>query len=150
MNIRYHVPRSVTILGLVASLAGCVTGPQGAIFEQGSALESRAIQTRVLDTHDQDVALRAVIATLQDLGFVIDRADAALGSVSATKLERYQVRITVTVRPRNTDQMLVRANADYSEPMAGKTAVPIEDPVAYQDFFQALERSVFLTRERAE
>jgi hypothetical protein len=104
----------------------------------------------VLESSDSNAALRAVIATLQDLGFVIDRADAALGSVSATKLARYQVRMTVTVRPRDAGGLLVRASADYSEPASGKTALPIDDPVAYQDFFQALERSAFLAAQHAE
>lgn len=141
---------AVGVLGLALSLVGCAAGPRGAIFEPGSALASRSIQSRVLETSDQDAVLRAVIATLQDLGFVLDRADASLGSVSATKLQSYQVRMTVTVRPRNATQLLVRANADYSDPAHGKTAVPIDDPTAYQDFFQALERSVFLAMQRAE
>jgi hypothetical protein len=153
----HHSPRAAVailclalLLGGCVCLTGCVTGPQGAIFETGSALETRSQQTRVLDTSDSNAAMRAVISTLQDLGFVIDRADAALGSVSATKLARYQVRMTVTVRSRDAGGLLVRANADYSEPASGKTALPIDDPVAYQDFFQALERSAFLATQRAE
>jgi len=35
--------------------------------------------------------LRTIIATLQDLGFVVDKADADLGSVSATKLFRLSI-----------------------------------------------------------
>lgn len=153
----HHSPRAAIpiiclalLLGGCVCLTSCVTGPQRAIFESGSALETRSQQTRVLDTKDPNAALRAVISTLQDLGFVIDRADAALGSVSATKLERYQVRMTVTVRARDSGGLLVRANADYSEPASGKTALPVDDPVAYQDFFQALERSVFLATQHAE
>jgi hypothetical protein len=45
--------------------------------------------------------LRTVIATMQDLSFVIDKADAGLGTVSGTKLDGYQLRMTVTVRPRD-------------------------------------------------
>lgn len=141
---------TVAVTGLVLTLAGCASNPQGAIFDTGSALEVRSYQTRVLQTGDKEVALRAVIATLQDLGFLLDRADATLGVVTATKLQGYQVRMTVTVRPRSPDAVMVRANADYSEPLIGKTAVPIEDPATYQDFFQALERSAFLAALRAE
>jgi hypothetical protein len=57
--------------------------------------------------------------------------------VSATKLDGYELRMTVTVRPRNETQLLVRASAQYQ-------MKPIEDPEPYQDFFTALEKSMFL------
>ena len=38
--------------------------------------------------------LRTVIAILQELGFVLDKANAILGTVSATKLKGYALRIT--------------------------------------------------------
>jgi hypothetical protein len=83
-----------------------------------------------------------VIATLQDLGFVIDRADATLGSVSATKLDSNLLKITVSVRPR-ANQMLVRANAQYN-------LTPVEDPKPYQDFFTSLSKSLFLQAQNVE
>ena len=83
--------------------------------------------------------MRAVISTLQDLGFVLDKADLSLGTVSATKLDGYALRMTVTVRPRGADAMLVRANAQMN-------TTPITDPAPYQSFFQALERSIFLSK----
>jgi len=63
--------------------------------------------------------------------------------VSATKLSGYQLRITVTVRPRGTTQMLVRANAQYMDKA-------VEDPKPYQDFFTALEKSMFLTAHQVD
>ena len=131
-------------------LAGCASTPPAAVFETGSALEVRSYQTRVLQDVDRDAALRAVIATLQDLGFVLDSADATLGTITATKLAQHQVRMTVSVRQGNGRQIVVRANADYSEPLAGRSAVRIEDPATYQDFFQALERSAFLAAQNVE
>jgi hypothetical protein len=98
----------------------------------------RSIQTRVFDTTDREKTLRTAIATLQDLGFVIDKADADLGAVSATKLDRYMLRMTVTVRPKGQTQALVRANAQYQ-------AKEVNDPEPYQNFFVALERAMFLT-----
>jgi hypothetical protein len=79
---------------------------------------------------------------LQDLGFIIDRADATLGSVSATKLDSYLLKITVTVRPRG-EQMLVRANAQYN-------ITPVEDPKPYQDFFSSLSKSLFLQAQNVD
>jgi hypothetical protein len=109
------------------------------ILDSGeSQLQTRAIQTRVFDTNDKKMVTRNVVATLQDLNFVIDDADAELGTVSATKLSRYQVKITVQVRPKSDTQMIVRANARYN-------LEQIDDPQIYQDFFSALGKSLFLT-----
>lgn len=127
-----------------ALLGGCATNPSLAIFhESGSQLQTRSFQTRAFDTADREQTLRAVIATMQDLGFVIDKADATLGSVSGTKLALYELRLTVTVRAQGPTRLLVRANAQYAAgPNA--TAVAVENPSDYRDFFTALAKSLFL------
>ena len=131
--------------------AGCaMTPPVDPVFDTGSALQVRSYQTRTLHSADRDAALRAVISTLQDLGFVLDSADATLGTVTGTKLAHYRIRMTVAVRQGDGEQVLVRANADFSQPTEGKSPVLIEDPETYQDFFQALERSAFLAAENTE
>ena len=53
-------------------------------------LAMRQIQTREYDTLDRDMTLRSVVATLQDLGFTIDNADAAIGTVTATRLYQHK------------------------------------------------------------
>ncbi|HYD32556.1 MAG TPA: hypothetical protein VEB64_17065 [Azospirillaceae bacterium] len=87
--------------------------------------------------------LRTVIATLQDLGFVVDNADATLGTVSGTKLDGYALRMTVSLRPRGQAQTVVRANAQYN-------IVAVEDPQPYQQFFAALEKALFLTAQQVD
>lgn len=108
-----------------------------------SQVALRSIQTRTFDTGDKYTTLRSVIATLQDLGFVIEEADDVLGSVSARKLNNYELRITVTVRPRSATQLLVRANAQFDDRA-------VDDPIPYQRFFASLERSMFLTAQRVD
>lgn len=100
-------------------------------------------QTRAFDTTDKPKTLRTVIATLQDLGFVMDKVDQDLGSVSATKLDGYALRITVSVRPRGEKQLAVRANAQYN-------VTTVDDPEPYQQFFAALEKAMFLTAQQVE
>jgi hypothetical protein len=78
------------------------------------------------------------MATLQDLGFVIDQADSMLGTVTATKLNRYALRITVSIRPKGESQTLIRANCQYQD-------MPVNDPEPYQSFFASLEKAMFLT-----
>ena len=129
--------RVCVLLVCMAALSGCQFNPPQRILEGESQVQLRSIQTRSFETTEKQQTLRTVIATLQDLGFVIDKADADLGAVSATKLDGYELRMTVTVRPRNETQLLVRASAQYQ-------MRPIEDPEPYQDFFTALEKSMFL------
>jgi hypothetical protein len=108
-----------------------------------SQVQLRQIQSRVFDTTDREKLLRTVIATLQDLSFVVDKADLGLGTVSATKLDGYSLRMTVSTRPRGQRQTLVRANAQLDNR-------PVVDPAPYQQFFVALERAMFLTAHSAD
>ena len=128
---------------LILMLQACASTQERLLDSDASQLQLRSMQTRAFDTADKDRTLRTVIATLQDLGFVIDKADAFLGTVTATKLDRYALRMTVTVRPRGTTQLLVRANAQYE-------TTPVTDPLPYQQFFAALEKSMFLAAQQVD
>lgn len=132
----------VVIVFLLLSV-GCATTQQRLLDSDSSQVQLRSIQTRAFDTIDKEKTLRTVISTLQDLSFVIDKADATLGTVSATKLKHYALRITVTVRQRGETQLLVRANAQYN-------VQPITDPELYQEFFAALGKAMFLTAHQAD
>lgn len=87
--------------------------------------------------------LKAVINTLQDLDFVVDKADATLGSVTASKfMGNVVLKMSVTTRTRE-NQLLVRANAQYG-------IQPLTDPERYQDFFNALDKSLFLATHKVD
>jgi hypothetical protein len=136
---------ALSLVTTLIVLSGCATTNQR-ILDSGdqTQLQKRSYQSRVFDTNDKDKVLRATISTLQDLGFVIDRADEVLGSVSGTKVEpQYRLKITVSVRPKGKTQMTVRANAQFN-------IQPVEDPKPYQDFFTSLEKSLFLTAQLGE
>lgn len=138
-------PMGRTVVGSVfLLLAACQTDSRQQILATDrSQVELRAVQTRAFDTTDKNLTVRNVIATLQDLGFVIDKADEALGTVSGTKLQGYTMRITVTVRPRGATQMAVRASAQYN-------LVAVSDAAPYQQFFAALEKAMFLTANEVD
>jgi hypothetical protein len=120
---------------LLATVAGCGTSRKE-VMASGSQVEVRSYQTRTYDTDNKIRVLRAVMATLQDLGFVIDKADDVIGVVSATKLQGYALSMSISVRP-NGQQMTVRANAQYN-------LMAVEDPEPYQDFFASLDKGLFL------
>ena len=107
-------------------------------------MKIRSVQTRVFDVADRQQAMRGVITALQDLGFIIERANEPLGLVTAARFAEPHyydvVGITVTVRQETAERMMIRANAIFNNK-------PIEDPKVYQNFFATLERSLFINRD---
>jgi len=126
-------------------ITGCATTHDARILGADNQVELRSMQTRSFDTSDKIIVVRNVISTLQDLSFVIDKADTDLGTVSATRLYKgNKVRMTVTTRPSSTNKStIVRANAQYN-------LKPIENPKIYQDFFSSLSKSLFLSANSVE
>lgn len=134
---------AISLLAL-SLLTACQTNSRDqALQTTESQVALRNMQSRAFDTTDKSKTLRTIIATLQDLGFVIDKADALLGTVSGTKLNGYSMRMTVSVRNRGKKQLLIRANAQYN-------ATAIEEPQPYQQFFAALEKAMFLTAQQVD
>ena len=138
-------PAALVAVLLLATVSGACQGNSRdqLLKADDSAVKLRSIQTRAFDTTDRETMLRTVMATLQDLDFLIDSADATLGTVTATKLQRGSVRVTVTVRPRGEKQTLVRANATIG-------IRPVDDPKAYQEFFASLSKALFLEAQQVE
>jgi len=134
-------PKFVMLLAMSA-LAACAIAPAD-VAGPGTQLETRQIQTCEYDTLDKSMTMRSVIATLQDLGFTIDQADAELGTVTATRLHEYTMRMTVTVVPREGQRISVRANARIGENS-------VTDAATYQDFFVALDKAMFLTLHKVD
>ncbi len=135
--------RKMIALLAFTALAGCATTTPVDMGASGTQLETRQIQTRQYDTLDKALTMRSVIATLQDLGFTIDQADAELGTITATRYHEYTMRMTVTVAKREGNRVSVRANARI-----GENAVA--DAATYQDFFVALDKAMFLTLQRVD
>lgn len=101
--------RTVLVLLSALSVAGCAQERQVEfVASRKPATELRFMQTRII-TGDADEVMRGVIATLHDLGYRITRADAATGTVSATR--QAGLRLAVVVQPRPPGQTVVRANA---------------------------------------
>lgn len=135
----------LVVLGLTAA---CATTQDRLLEMSTGQVELRSVQTRAFDTSDRLLTLRAVVATLQDLGFMIERADATIGVVSAVKNEMRlgafsPLKITVAVRAKGERQMLVRASAEFRSAM-------VTDPKPYQNFFGALEKAMFLAAQNVD
>lgn len=127
-------------------LHGC-TAPevkQDLFAPTDAQMKIRSLQTRTFDLTDRNAAIRGAIASLQDLGFIIERANEGLGLVTAARFAEPNyydvVTVTVTVRHDSPKKMSIRANAIYNNK-------PIDDPKVYQNFFAALQRTLFLSQE---
>lgn len=131
---------------IIASLSGCYSNANSVLDNNSekSQVQVRSYQSRAFDTVDKTQTMRTVIATLQDLDFVIDKADDTLSTVSATKYtHNTPLKLSVSIRPRGKNQLVVRANAQYG-------IKPVEDPKAYQDFFGSLAKAMFLEAQEVQ
>ena len=147
MSIHVKIRQTALMALAAALLASCAAEPsvREIIFDdQMTQLQTRSIQTRTFELTDRIKAMRAVIATLQDLDFVIDRADSRLGIITATKLKGYHLHITAKVDDRRSGPILVRVNLTVSiVNIASPTLTSIGSEV-YQEFFTSLGKNVFL------
>lgn len=138
--------KMLTLLVVQLLVQGCVA-PQPSpdlLAPTEAQTKLRSFQSRMFDVTDRKVAMRGVIAALQDLGFIIERANEPLGLITAARFaepdNRSVVGVTVTVRPQSDGRMMVRANAIFNH-------TPIDDPKVYQNFFATLDRSLFINKE---
>lgn len=129
----------VIIIGL---LGGCVSVHNDVLGTRYSQVETRNYQSRMFETSDRQMVLRSVIATMQDLGIIINKADETLGVVSGTSFANNS-KVTVSVRNAGETQTVVRMNAQVG-------LKEISDPTAYQNFFDSLSQSLFLDANMIE
>ena len=75
------------LLAGTLSLHGCGApqATQDLLAPTDAQMKLRSLQTRSFDLKDRNAAIRGVIASLQDLGFIIERANEGLGLVSAAR-----------------------------------------------------------------
>lgn len=137
MNRKFYLMAVLCLTSSCFCITGCENPPPQILTDEEGQAKLRSIRSRTFDTTDQVRTLRAAMATLQDLGFLIDDADHILGTISAIKRDHHPLRFTITVRPHSVTQMLVRADAHYNLKI-------IEEAEPYQQFFTALEKTMSL------
>jgi len=134
--------RFLTACVLAICLTGCVSPDSQVLGPSKSQVATRNYQSRMFETGDKAAVMRSVIATMQDLNFIIERADEKLGTISGTSFTN-DSKMTVSVRTTADKQTIVRANAQAN-------LHEITNPMAYQNFFDALSQSLFLDAHEVE
>jgi hypothetical protein len=134
---------------LVLALTSCATMRPEVIQSSKSALQLRSMQSRVFETGDRVRVYRAVLATLQDLGYTITKLEPDAGTVTGDKLA--QLRLTVMVYPRGTNRTIVRANAIVKLSPQVEQGYQVDSLEFYQQrFFEPLSKALFLTAMNIE
>ncbi len=143
-------------------------------LSEESQVKLRAAQSRVFDTTDRRRTLEAAIATMQDLGFMIEVLDEELGIVSGKKFEPLErssfaddpyyhlyddQSLLVFTRSYRTwgpfwhRSDVVRLTVTVRKRNEAQLVVrasaqfylrAVEDPAPYQKFFRTLEQALFL------
>ncbi|HIJ72754.1 MAG TPA: hypothetical protein HPP83_01515 [Candidatus Hydrogenedentes bacterium] len=162
--------RGLTFIFLTAVVAfGCVSndGPG-----QGPAtqLDMRHFQTRSYATTDVRMAMKAMLNVLQDLGFMVNSADADLGLITAEKwaniehtkkavkrAQKDEVPLAASVVLECTANVSVhgdqcRVRVTFQKKLLGTNGAVMEarvvdDAAFYQEFFGKVDKSIFLQRE---
>jgi len=134
------------VFGVALGFVACTAAPPPtddllAVSEEQMKL--RTIQTRDFDIEDRRQAMRGVVAALQDLGFIVERANEPMGLVSAARFAEPNfynvVGVTVTVRQTSATTTTIRINAIFNN-------APVTDSKVYQNFFATLQKSMFIGR----
>ncbi len=177
-------------LGLSFLLQGCLT-PYEARHEnqwdsreqiwlsEESQVKLRSAQSRVFDTANRVAVLEAVVATMQDLGFIVEVLDQELGIISAKKyvdLERPTFMDPSYLMYRPDTLLILTKNMHTWGPFLHRNDLvrltvtvrkrnetqlvvrasaqfylrAVEDPVPYQKFFRTLEQALFLEGQLVE
>jgi hypothetical protein len=76
---RFWLLPLLLVAGCASNVANLLTPPEGAVAQ-------RELQTRQLETPDEGRVLAVCAVLLQDMGFQVDEAAAALGVLSASKV----------------------------------------------------------------
>lgn len=128
----------IALILLPLFLGGCQwDSRQQVLGSTNTQATQRAISTRAFETGDKGKVFQAAISTLQDLGFVVDRADDVLGTISATHFGNGLVRFTVTIRPGGPSRTIVRASGQLNQH-------DLSDPAPFQHFYEAMSQALFL------
>ena len=140
---------------------GCVDrGPQHATLPP---LRVREFQTRVYDTTDTAMVMKALLNVLQDEGFVIKTANTDLGLITARKeqssppcflpdtcatLRSWDCSVNVSEFGQQTK---VRVNVQLTgQTITGHVLYvsDIDDPAYYRDFFTKVDKGIFIQKEK--
>jgi len=166
--------KTLLILMTAIIVAGCAADYKNLYTPEKDYLERRNIETRLFDTTDEKEILIASAQVLQDMGYTIKESEVPLGVITASKNREAgstagKVTLTVLAALSGTRAQYEDTQRFYVSIVTAKTKddkiktrvtfarrtwdnygnllkiEKIDDPKLYQEFFDKLSKSVFLT-----
>lgn len=164
----------IIILYLIIAVASCVSSPKPPPAPEMTQLQIRQLQTREYESTNSLNVMKAVIAALQDEGYIISGANTELGLITAameifeedkaTKayiefwygsgMGTYQttkrLEASATVR-EHEGKIRVRINIvakAISNTGGTLWSQPVYNIAAYQELFSKIDKAIFLEKEK--
>jgi hypothetical protein len=165
----------IVVLTIALVLTACQqTIPKDALLLKQESLEQRQLQTRRFDTKDEMKLISAGAQVLQDLGFAVEESETKLGVIVGSKdrdaveggqvvgmimlavltgavvpIDKNQkIRVSLITKPISAKETSVRVTFQRivwnTQGQISKTE-GLADPKIYQEFFDKLSQSVFLS-----
>lgn len=161
---------SIISLILILFICGCATT---GTTPPKTQLQIREFQTRLYDTNDIKMVLKALLNVLQDEGFIVKNASVDLGLLNATKEvdvenkgEAILLVLLVAADARWKKNSIIECTGNVSE-FGNQMRVrvnfqmkvldnrgnvikvgQIEDQEYYQDFFSKVDKGIFIQKEK--
>lgn len=167
------VPLTLVLISAII-IIGCTTQiPQEALTLSPESIANRQLQTRLFDTRDEKKILTASAQLLQDLGYTLNESETACGVIVCSRerdiTDAGEVVGSIAFAmlfgvylPVNQSQKVIASLV--TRPLGDRIAVritfqqiiwdtdnnlrkneQINDPEVYQEFFEKLSKSIFLT-----
>jgi hypothetical protein len=188
---RAHGSAVTVVVGLCLLLQGCPSPYEWRHQDQWDSREQiwlseesqvklRAAQSRVFQTTDRRRTIEAIVATMQDLGFMVEVLDEEIGIVSGKRfepLERSSIGTDPSYHLYDDHSLLIFTKSYHTwgpfwhrsdlvrltvtvrkrnetqlvvRASAQYYLRAVEDPVPYQKFFRTLEQTLFLQSQSAD
>lgn len=144
--------RRVLVGIFVGLLSACAPTPEqqaAALSPTGTAVETRARQSRRFDTTDQVLMMQSAIGALQDLGYTVEESNASTGVIVGSRLSGGRIRVQVSVH-KLPNEAGTAMRATFQRILYRPGAMlpfgdTLDDPAIYQGFFERVAQSAFLT-----
>jgi len=188
---RAHGSAVTVVVGLCLLLQGCPSPYEWRHQDQWNSREQiwlseesqvklRAAQSRVFQTTDRRRTIEAIVATMQDLGFMVEVLDEEIGIISGKRfepLERSSIGTDPSYHLYDDHSLLIFTKSYHTwgpfwhrsdlvrltvtvrkrnetqlvvRASAQYYLRAVEDPVPYQKFFRTLEQTLFLQSQSAD